>query len=82
MKTEKVLFYKVKSARSELNIAISEDYEVLSLKDKANAEVLPLDFWSAYNAGMNLANAANVRFPPMLLKKSLLQRGKSFDSLD
>ena len=26
--------------------------------------------------------AENVRFPPMLLKKSLLQRGKSFDSLD
>lgn len=27
-------------------------------------------------------NAAKVRFPPMLLKKSLLQRGKSFDSLE
>jgi hypothetical protein len=29
-----------------------------------------------------LAVAENVRNPPMLLKKSLLQRGKSFDSLD
>ena len=28
------------------------------------------------------ASAANVRNPPMLLKKSLLQRGKSFDSLE
>jgi hypothetical protein len=30
----------------------------------------------------HLACAANFRFPPMLLKKSLLQRGKSSDSLD
>lgn len=29
-----------------------------------------------------IAAAANGWFPPMLLKKSLLQRGKSFDSLD
>ncbi|WP_147450631.1 hypothetical protein [Rhodophyticola porphyridii] len=29
-----------------------------------------------------LGPAAKVRSPPMLLKKSLLQRGKSFDSLD
>ena len=26
--------------------------------------------------------AADDRFPPMLLKKSLLQRGKTFDSLE
>ena len=28
------------------------------------------------------AHTAKYGFPPMLLKKSLLQRGKSFDSLD
>jgi hypothetical protein len=28
------------------------------------------------------AIAAKVHIPPMLLKKSLLRRGKSFDSLD
>jgi hypothetical protein len=34
------------------------------------------------SASVRFASTANDRSPPMLLKKSLLRRGNSFDSLD